>query len=468
MAELVYARDLKSLAFTGVWVRFPLWPPSKNASCYTVRFCISSLLSMRKFFMMEVVLLFMPDQSQKAVESATRKEKPATVPESAPRELEQFIEFSRDHVLVDLGVDPEWEKGDVYLLRSSYASLQQLKDTNTAYQEAKPGQDRVFMAPHRGLYVVADGMGGSFRGEIAASLFGKICLELSMPDQARGITGIRDPRLFFQAAARECGRQLVQMKKQFHWNKDVFSGACMVAAYVHPRHEVRKGASEYTYARTRVTIASVGDCAAMALEPSGEVRPLVKIDRPRVSASVNRFEANYAKESNMVASFIGNPGIDNGLQLAFEEVTLREGEILMLCTDGVDANIPITIPDAQIREALEPKKLLDALHKMVPGGLIGIRDEALFLRQLKNARRKAELVPKLRTKPAMDLERLWGMPTLERLLAASIKEEQINPKQFMDLLNQALIPSDPKNPLTETRFSRDDFAVALAAPKWRM
>jgi len=196
------------------------------------------------------------------------------------------------------------------------------------------------------LYVLADGMGGYEYGEIAAQLIAQAVKEFVQTHADHIAPDSILPEAFLYAdAILSAKRTEMEVEK---------TGAVIVAAYIHDDH---------------VEVAWLGDSRFYLIRDGKEV--YVTSDHSLVN---DLKSAGTYKEgdSERYASFVtrcimgdGNPGETGTASLA-----LQEGDLLVLCSDGIHKEMDISMLPSS--DALLQSQL-DALAPTMPDNLSIIR-----------------------------------------------------------------------------------------------
>ena len=196
--------------------------------------------------------------------------------------------------------------------------------------------------PAQGLYIVADGMGGHNAGEIAAQL-----VVHSLPKLVRKRIGngggngdgtAASPPRTAKALARRLRSAVARLNREVYEHSmsdpDLRGmGATVVAVMV-------RG--------TEAVVVHLGDSRAYLLR-DGKLKPLTK-DHSVVQALIDLGEITEAEaathpERNRITASVGMPG---DATPDTKRVHLREGDKLLLCSDGL-ANM---VADAEIGQIL--------------------------------------------------------------------------------------------------------------------
>lgn len=198
-------------------------------------------------------------------------------------------------------------------------------------------EDAYGMVPSRGLWVVADGMGGHASGEVAS----KVARDRVVDEVKRGGDVVQSIAAAHQAVLQAAAE--VQARKGM--------GSTVVAAQIEPH----TGATH---------IAWVGDSRAY-LWRGGELRRLTR-DHSLVQLMVQQGEISPAEaevhpDRNVLVRCLGfdTPQIDQ------VKMQLEPGDLLLLCTDGLTTEVN----DARLAEivaaAASPQACADALIRAV-------------------------------------------------------------------------------------------------------
>lgn len=215
-------------------------------------------------------------------------------------------------------------------------SLRHCCDTNIGLRRSV-NQDALLADPSVGLFVVADGMGGHERGEVAADIVVTSIAELvrdTAPDQAGPAATAASPdppehRL--RAAVLLANRRI---SEQGGGTSATAMGATAVAAL---------------FSAGRVILAHVGDCRAYLLDQSGW-RALTQdhswIADQVAAGFITPTAARQHPWRNVVSRAVQG---QDSLEVDTMEIELREPSRLLLCSDGLHA----VVEDDEIRRLVE-------------------------------------------------------------------------------------------------------------------
>lgn len=371
-------------------------------------------------------------------------------PLNSGESLARLIKESRDKPIVDEEPEAEWMKGRVRL-EASVGSIRQ-----------KPGKghDRVFLAPNRGVFVVNDGVGGSYRGDIAATVHGQACLESSR-------LSITDPYAFFEGTAGFSAKLLSELRRANHWTNG--SETCSIGAYAHPTPEPYVSYGKRLF-RTHVTLALVGDCQAYKLRPNGEVIPLFRPDRPRVDPLLSEYQAiRHPNASDIGASICDTDDAQAAVEaIRFEDVRLDADEVLLLATDGLSNNRDASVPFDEVLGALSPERLAQFITSVLPSkqlehqlmtSALPKHDLEILLRQRLSSARSAltGYDGPVEDDSEMDVGKLWRTKTLSDCVRQSFHNRRIDLAELKRQLDAILDPS--------TMRQQDDGAYVIIAPR---
>lgn len=179
-------------------------------------------------------------------------------------------------------------------------------------------QDYVFtsdipVGPLPNLYIVADGMGGHNAGDYASRFTVDAVAEAVMQAQDR------DPARVIEHALQEANNRLREVAAQ---NPSYYGmGTTFVAA------SVREG---------RLLAANVGDSRLYVLRAPSRIRQIT-VDHSYVeemvrAGRIDRETARTLPDKNIITRAVG---AEDTLSVDFFRETLAEGDILLLCSDGL-------------------------------------------------------------------------------------------------------------------------------------
>jgi protein phosphatase len=220
-------------------------------------------------------------------------------------------------------------------------SLRHCSDTNVGLRRLI-NQDALLADPAVGLFVVADGMGGHERGEVAADIVVTSIAELVRDTAADGDTprpGADTPQLGDAASRLRAAVLLAnrRISEQAGGAGDASMGATTVAAL---------------FAANRVILAHVGDCRAYLLDKSGW-RPVTRdhswIADQVAAGFISATMARHHPWRNVVSRAVQG---QDSLEVDTVEIGLRERSRLLLCSDGLHA----VVEDEEIRRLVADER----------------------------------------------------------------------------------------------------------------
>jgi protein phosphatase len=196
-----------------------------------------------------------------------------------------------------------------------------------------------------GVYVVADGMGGHEAGEVASgtivnTIAGKAIRDL-FPGKVRGEGG-KERMEWLKEAVGDANRAVYDLRKSR--NSDM--GSTLVSALV-------EGNQAY--------LAHVGDSRAYLINARGISQLTTDhslVERLISSNQITRAEARYHPQRNVIYRTIGDKP---KVEIETSNHTLRPGDHLLLCSDGLSGMVDDKSIFKIVMGASSPQKACDAL-----------------------------------------------------------------------------------------------------------
>ncbi len=188
----------------------------------------------------------------------------------------------------------------------------------------KNNEDAVLAASEDGLFAVSDGMGGEEAGEVASRLVVEWLPETLAEHKARFENAdVADAEAALRDVVLTVNDRMRQQSEALGPNKKM--GATVVIALV-------RG--------SLVHIAHMGDSRAYLLR-DGKLEQLT-VDHSVVGVLVDRaaITPEQAKKHPMRGQLLRYVGMSRGPDADVRTVELREGDRLMLCTDGLTDSLP--------------------------------------------------------------------------------------------------------------------------------
>lgn len=214
----------------------------------------------------------------------------------------------------------------------------------TIYQDSRPGkrqnnEDRLAYCYSRDalLMVIADGMGGHYYGEIAAQIAVQTLIENF---QRQANPALDNPFLFLQQSILN-GHYAIGDFSERHRLKDSPRTTCVACV-------VQNNVAYWAHAGDSRLYLIRGGRTLLRTRDHSRIQILLE------QGVINAAQAACHPERNRVYSCLGGPGLP---EIEFSHKTpLEEGDVLVLCTDGV-WNV---VSDETIAAALNPNNLIQA------------------------------------------------------------------------------------------------------------
>ena len=190
----------------------------------------------------------------------------------------------------------------------------------------KNNEDSFKLVPESNLFVLSDGMGGEAHGEVASG----IAVESIA---AHCLDGVKDPSTPMLAEPRS---ELTPQTNRLVSSVQLANRMIFESAQKHPAQR-GMGATVVTVwiNDQRLSLAHVGDSRAYLMR-DGRLEQLTQ-DHSLVAEQVRRgiLTQDQAESSDMQSVLIRALGIDPEVQVDADEQLLMEGDILVLCSDGL-------------------------------------------------------------------------------------------------------------------------------------
>lgn len=187
-------------------------------------------------------------------------------------------------------------------------------------------EDSFKLVPELNLFVLSDGMGGEAHGEVASNIAVEaIAAHCQESVQQAEVPYMVDPRPELNektnrlASAVQLANRMIYESSQKHAAQRGM-GATVVAIWINDQ---------------RLSVAHVGDSRLYLLR-AGELQQLTD-DHSLVAEQVRRgvLTKEQAEASDMQSVLIRALGIEPEVQVDADEHLLMEGDILVLCSDGL-------------------------------------------------------------------------------------------------------------------------------------
>lgn len=202
-------------------------------------------------------------------------------------------------------------------------------------------EDAFLDVREKGVWVVADGAGGHDQGEVASSL---IVQEL---EKVQHHDFLGDLVASIRVCVQEANQRLINMRRHSGSRGMLASTVCILA--IHQQHSVCLWA---------------GDSRIYLLR--GEKLSQLTRDHNRI----DEFQSAGFKEEEIVKypaarQLVRAVGVEQGLQLEIQVQECREGDVFLLCSDGLHGEMSDEEISLTLLAHKEPEPMVQALIKTV-------------------------------------------------------------------------------------------------------
>ncbi len=179
-------------------------------------------------------------------------------------------------------------------------------------------EDALLVLPKEGIFVVADGVGGNNSGELASGETVKCVADYMRRNPISAQTDRRDIRRQMQECVREVNTHVISISREFPENRGMAS--TLLLCFI-------KNDKAYFY--------NIGD--SRAYTKRGREVVLLTEDHTYVNTLLNlgvitEEEAKHHEQGNLITRAIG---AEENTQGDFYQRKLKDGDIIVLCTDGL-------------------------------------------------------------------------------------------------------------------------------------
>lgn len=213
-------------------------------------------------------------------------------------------------------------KENTMMLRTGHRQLQAAMATHPGIVRTE-NQDACLLLPERGLYILADGMGGHRAGALAAQrVIEKLPLELAAELQKRGDLNHNEADIQRQQAL-QLSVQKVSREIRSEGGRDIETrgmGSTLVMAWLHQQV---------------ATLAHVGD-SRIYLWRDGRLKPLTADHSVgNVLLQLNQVTAEDIENNARLRNLSRCMGMAGEVEPEISRLVLKENDHLLLCSDGL-------------------------------------------------------------------------------------------------------------------------------------
>lgn len=218
----------------------------------------------------------------------------------------------------------------------------------------RPGnEDAAFMAPERGYFIVADGMGGHAHGEIASAM--------AVDTVRQALDDARDEIEAFTKAPTDAGRRdIVQLLQSavVSAHRAVFERGQAEA----DMHGMGTTLDVVLVAGPEAFVAHVGDSRTYLIRDGRPAQVTTDHTVTEVWILEGKLTVEEAQVSPYRTVLVNAIGVSEEVGVELQHVMLERGDRLLLCSDGLHDYFPV---DDEIGERLGAEAVGDALTEMV-------------------------------------------------------------------------------------------------------
>ncbi len=215
-------------------------------------------------------------------------------------------------------------------------------------------EDTFFVEPDLGFMIVADGMGGHASGEVASQLAASLCTQQLKRALKTGNVPVffhvpNDPNL--DPRSRILG-DCIKFSNQ----------AVFEAAQNNPEnHNMGTTLVAALWLDDKLAVAHVGD-SRLYLIHDGKMQ-LCTTDHSFVQDQINRglLKPEDAEKSDMRNMLTRSIGMKDDVEVDIKEIDVKEGDYILLCSDGLTKMMDDSQIEAVFKEKVEPQTITDEL-----------------------------------------------------------------------------------------------------------
>lgn len=214
-------------------------------------------------------------------------------------------------------------------------------------------EDSAFMSPEAGFFIVADGMGGHAAGEVASAM--------AVESVKNTLEAARSEIAAFRKAPSDAGRRgLVQLLQNAVL-------AAHQAVYQRGQTEADKAGMGTTLdvalvAGPEAFVAHVGDSRTYLIRDGRASQITTDHTVAEVLVIEGKLTIEEAQVSPLRTILVNAIGVSPDVGVEMAHVTLRRGDRLLLCSDGLHDYFPV---EEEISQRLSGEKPGEALAEMV-------------------------------------------------------------------------------------------------------
>ena len=206
-------------------------------------------------------------------------------------------------------------------------------------------EDACYVMPREKVFIIADGVGGSNSGEIASRTAVNGIAKYVARNPMKGMARADRIQKYFNNGIRDVNFAVLESSQRFEENRGM--ATTLVICYI-------RGNKMY--------VMNVGDSRAYLFR-KGKLKQITEdhtyVNSLLKAGVITPEQAEHHENKNMITRAVG---ADYHIQADFVVTPLKEGDIILLCTDGLYGEVS---PDDIIRKFKEGKTMGETCSDLI-------------------------------------------------------------------------------------------------------
>jgi protein phosphatase len=202
----------------------------------------------------------------------------------------------------------------------------------------KNNEDACFVIPKENVYILCDGVGGHNSGEVASRRTVSGIAEYVSENSLEDVKTFRTVKTYFNNCVQKVNYEILTASRSQIENRGM--ATTLVLSY---------------FCKNKLYVLNVGDSRAYILR-DGVLKQITE-DHTYVNSLIKagvitEEQAEAHENKNMITRAVG---ADYSVQADFFSMTIRPGDIILMCSDGLYGEIP----DEKMAELLQQEKSMN-------------------------------------------------------------------------------------------------------------